>query len=315
MNNLNAKIKNIRHKIYKILSPTYREICKLDKEILEIKKLLSKNFYENCSDLFKQKDLDPNYKRDLCAKFLLMSQDDIVKNLCDYIVRGKQFLIFDIGANKGDISKIMLSNNNTSNSLIFGYEPIIAMQPKLQSIKLEYTNFGYKMIGIGEHEDRLVLKYNPAIDGLTSFKALRNDYKYFACNKNDTSIQEDLYEVDINTLDNEYFGNKIFENYKNIALKIDVQGFEMEVLNGCSRLFAQGLIKAVLIECTTVQKYCNAVTYETIFNFFHGNGFKIFDLLPVYREINGEFHQDNKGWLTEFDVIFVQNDFILENKV
>lgn len=324
-------LKKIGRGIYNTISPAYRgihdlkeKLYKVENDIDIIKNTLNEyinstntkeDFYQKCSELFLQKDEEPNYKIDLCAKFLLMSQDDIVKNLCNYIIRGKSFLIYDIGANKGDVSKIMLDCDSTKNSIIYAYEPIKEMEGALFNLKNQYKNFDYKMIGIGEKNDYLPIKYNTAIEGLTSFKKIKDNYRYFACNKNDTKIQNDLYKVSIKTLDSEYFEKKNLEIYKNIALKIDVQGFEMEVLNGCEQLFKNEYIKAILIECTTVQKYETACTYEKIFEFMHSHNFVIFDLLPVYREIDFRFHQDNKGHLTEFDAIFVNRNFILENKV
>lgn len=304
------RIKNIENNINTIVNLDYQILQKVTNERLE-----DKSFYEKYNELFSLKDLDKNFKIDLCAKFLLMAQEDIVKNMCDYIVRKKSFLIFDIGANRGEISKIILENDNTKNSLIIGYEPIIEMSYYLESLKIKYPNFDYKMVGIGNKNESLLLKFNPAIDGLTSFLELNDNYRYFACNSKDTRIQQDLYQVPIKRLDDEYYENLKFQEYSNIALKVDVQGFEKYVLEGCNKLFDNNLIKAVLIECTTVQKYKSASTYQEIFNFMHNKNFIIFDLLPVYREINSVFHQDNKGFLTEFDVIFVQKDFIKKNRV
>ena len=319
------KVKKI---FYKIFNPQYLKIKSLEWKVSTILKINeellkkcninatdNKSFYEKCEELFTLKDSDKNFKIDLCQKFLSMAQEDIVKNMCDYIIRSKPFLIFDIGANKGEVSKIILDNVNTKKSFIFAYEPIIEMSTYLELLKVQYANFDYKMIGIGNRLDSLLLKFNPAIDGLTSFLQLKDDYRYFACNTKDTRMQQDLYKVPIKRLDDEYYENIQLQQYTNIAIKIDVQGFEKFVLDGCTKLFENNLIKAVLIECTTVQKYQSASTYQEIFKFFHARDFIIFDMLPVYREVNSIFHQDNKGFLTEFDVVFVQKEFLKNNRV
>lgn len=272
-------------------------------------------FYSKCEQLFVETINNTNYKRNLCQRFLEMAQGDIIKNLCDYIINSKEFLIYDIGASEGWFSKLALERESVRNSYIIAYEPIREMRKNLESIKGEFNNFSFKNKGIGNKKEKLVLKENDAITGLSSFLNIKEDYKYFAFNLKDTSIQNEIYESEIEKLSDEYCKSDIAQKYKNIALKIDVQGFEMQVLEGARELFEKKLIKAVLIELTTVEKYNGATTYEKIMDFMHKNNFVIFDLLPFYREIKGEFRQDNIGHMTEFDAIFIERDFLKNNKV
>jgi FkbM family methyltransferase len=66
-------------------------------------------------------------------------------------------------------------------------------------------------------------------------------------------------------------------------LKIDTQGYELNILNGARQLLAEGRIRAVLLELNFVPLYDGQVWAHEIFAFLHGQGFGLVDLYEKCR--------------------------------
>ncbi len=79
----------------------------------------------------------------------------------------------------------------------------------------------------------------------------------------------------------------------------------MEVLKGSERLFVENRIDVVIIELATIKKYEGQQLFYEFLNFFEKKNFIIFDLYPFYYE--------QKGPLTEIDVVFVNRNSKLYN--
>jgi hypothetical protein len=127
--------------------------------------------------------------------------------------------------------------------------------------------------------------------GLSSFRPLSGAYKYRA-RYFDTSLVREI-EVEVSTLDAEL----AHEQERPVILKIDTQGFELQVLKGAAETLKSGRIKYVLVELMTEEKYEGASTYDAIFDLMHSFGFKLYDL-------NCTYYEESTGKMTEFDAFF-----------
>ena len=83
-----------------------------------------------------------------------------------------------------------------------------------------------------------------------------------------------------------------------LILKLDVQGFELEVLRGGTQTLAR--TKVIVLEINNHEGYKNAPTYYEIDAFLRERGFQLFDLLPSER-VNGK--------LQDWDAIYVNQKF------
>jgi FkbM family methyltransferase len=63
-------------------------------------------------------------------------------------------------------------------------------------------------------------------------------------------------------------------------LKVDVQGYEMEVLRGAVRMLER--TKALLVEVNFAQHYEGAVDFETLHSFLQAAGFRLFAMTSAY---------------------------------
>lgn len=95
--------------------------------------------------------------------------------------------------------------------------------------------------------------------------------------------------IEITTLDIALPKDKSVE-----ILKMDVQGFELEVLRGATNTLLR--TKVIVLEINNHEGFKGAPTYFEIDDFMRKNNFELFDLLPNYREA---------GKLYDWDAIYV----------
>jgi FkbM family methyltransferase len=82
-----------------------------------------------------------------------------------------------------------------------------------------------------------------------------------------------------------------------ILLKVDTQGYEMEVLKGAGGLF--GRTVALQLELSLVPLYEGAPTMAEMISFAESNGFELFNLIPGFRD-------KRSGRLLQADGFFVR---------
>lgn len=80
-------------------------------------------------------------------------------------------------------------------------------------------------------------------------------------------------------------------------LKVDVQGYEDQVLDGAERLFAAGLITGVQLELSLVPLYADAMTYREGLDRVERTGMTLMGLDPVLAD-------PTSGRLLQVDAIF-----------
>jgi FkbM family methyltransferase len=80
-------------------------------------------------------------------------------------------------------------------------------------------------------------------------------------------------------------------------LKLDVQGFELEVLKGAPNALAAA--EAVLLEVSTLAQYEGAPLFHEVVAFMHSHGYHVYDVCTLMR-------QRTENTLVQVDVIFVK---------
>lgn len=114
--------------------------------------------------------------------------------------------------------------------------------------------------------------------GLSSLKSIDDSYSY-----GEGFSQEVLnsYTVHIKKLDDEFFGD---DTYSLKILKIDTQGYEMEILNGAEISLSKRDYDYILIEVMSVEKYRGSATYDKIIALIADYGYTLFDIHPAHHE-------------------------------
>jgi len=147
----------------------------------------------------------------------------------------ENILIVDVGANIGKYSILSRITNHYAN--VFAIEPetknydILVKNIKLNNLDFIHT----KKIALGSKKGKLKLYISSKNVGGHSL-----NYKLVAATpeKDYNSFEE----VEVNTLDN------LFKDVEIDILKIDTEGFELEVLKGAKKLLTNKRIKNIIIE-------------------------------------------------------------------
>jgi FkbM family methyltransferase len=131
--------------------------------------------------------------------------------------------------------------------------------------------------------------------GLSSVLGFHNkyQYKFGGIDKIETIEKR---EVDMVTLDSDthhHLSNKI-------VLKIDTQGYEMEVLKGAANLLSSGKVLIIVLELMLKLKYESQTKFEEIFPFLSSFGFEVYDIQKGYIEPSGQ--------VSELDIVLCHNN-------
>lgn len=150
----------------------------------------------------------------------------IIKKVKNYVSGG---VIFDVGANVGEWSKFVMNEYEDMRYNLFLFEPSLATFNKLKENIKSRENVTMFPIGFGDKAETLKLFYNNETQGSAS---ILKKGKYFE-------------DIQIETIDN-------FCKENNIStidfLKMDVQGYEYNILIGAKRMLSEGRIKFIQFE-------------------------------------------------------------------
>lgn len=236
--------------------------------------------------------------------FIKERQRDIVRNLREQIVGNAEYLVLDVGAADGWFLSHFIDADFRGE--IIAFEPQRIHRAALNSMALEDRRIHYEECALGDEKGELTLQVFDNEPGISSLLPLNNGYHFFSDSFNQGDQHQEL--VGCTTIDSFLTENTGLDGYSNVALKVDVQGFEKQVLKGANETIASGRIRAIMLEMSTIEKYKGAPGYLELFNYMEALGFRLYDLLPFYREIEMEFQERARGHLTEFDCIFVRSE-------
>lgn len=210
------------------------------------------------------------------------------KHVFTKILKNPQMVILDVGANDGWFSKVVF--RFWPNARIISFEPLKSMHHHLDILKKKKNTYAYEKIGIGEENKKFKIN-EYGTSGLSSFKDINSSYSYDSQIFNQQVSTS--YDVDVLTLDDYVTRSQIKGEF---CVKIDTQGFEMEVLKGAQKLFDSQRIKVVIIELMTIEKYQGASLYYEIIDYLEKYGLRLVDIHNSYYEEDGK--------LSEFDAVF-----------
>jgi len=198
--------------------------------------------------------------------------------------------VLDIGANIGQFATELRESGY--NGRIISFEPLSeAYSHLLINSKKDPNWIIAPRMAIGNEEGKKTIN----ISG--------NSYSSSILKMNDTHIKgapESAYigseEISINKLDN-IVGNYL-RNGENIFTKIDVQGYELQVLKGATNILSK--IKGMKIELSLVPLYEGQLLFSDMLKYITNLGFELWDISPGFRD-------KRSGKLLQFDGIFFRS--------
>ena len=209
-----------------------------------------------------------------------VEHEKFLKNIkCNHLV--------DIGANRGQFS--LVAKRLFPNIKITAFEPLSEPASKFISLFKRYSNVKLHQIAIGPDNKKGQI-HIAARDYSSSLLPI--DQKHIEIYPNTQEIG--TREVTIKPLA-QVLGRDDFLD--NALLKIDVQGYELEVLKGCEELLE--LFDYLYIECSFIELYKGQAFAQDIIKFLTAKGFY---LRSIY---NIDYSKDGFA---------VQGDFFFQKK-
>ena len=177
--------------------------------------------------------------------------------------------ILDVGSNQGQFLKLLLSELYEIPHQIHCFEPSPSTFAILQANATEQANVTFNMFGLGIASGEFALFSDSTGSGLASLSKRRLDHFNIEFNH--------CEQIEIRTLDS-YCYEKDIGNID--LLKIDVEGHELEVLNGGVRMFSERRIHMLTFEFGG----CNIDSrtfFQDFYYFLNSHGMSsIFRIMP-----------------------------------
>jgi FkbM family methyltransferase len=199
---------------------------------------------------------------------------DIVRwnraNIFPFITRFQSLgidLVLDVGANVGQYAKLLRTAGYSGR--IVSFEPVPTAFADLQRAAANDPNWEVACLALGS--DRGDKKMNVgATSQMSSFRTIRNEYVAH----HDWGKMAGAQSISIVRLD------EVFASYArsqdHVLLKMDVQGYEDEVLKGASGILDR--ITAIQSELAIVPSYSEQKDWIAMIEIFKRLGFSLVDL-------------------------------------
>ncbi len=186
--------------------------------------------------------------------------------------------VIDVGANFGQYG-LMLRRIGYKGDII-SFEPVLGNYQRLEKIAQNYPHWRTHQYALGEKKAQLTINVPQASD-LASFHKVNQFGKEQYFNNADTKFTESVQVEALDDVFQEILSN---EEKSNIFLKLDTQGYDLEVLKGAKESLDS--IKALQSEVSFKSTYENMPTHIEAFTFLKEKGFEITGLYPVGRDEN-----------------------------
>jgi FkbM family methyltransferase len=247
-------IKNELHTEYKkaYFELRWQEILQ-DKSIEKVTHFIDKKIFIN---LYKN-----NYLSNLI--FSNQFEEDIVSFITSNLNNGDCFI--DIGANIGFFS-LITSSVVSENGLVLAFEPtddtFIKLDENIRQNGL--SNIKYYRVALSDYEG--TAPFNVSVDGHDAFNSFSlpqhgNEYK--------------PETVDVKMLDSFYDSIKAYKN--RILLKVDVEGWEYNVIKGAVKVFRE-LNPVIIIEFNDENTKNSPHKCRDVYTLIQSYGYDLFSL-------------------------------------
>ena len=196
--------------------------------------------------------------------------------------------IIDVGANRGQFAKWMLSE--FPNAEFYCFEPLPTLFEELKAQIGSYSNVTLRQVAVGDTvgyaEILEHLDHSPSSSLLESTDEARDRFKQ--------TVRQKQVKVPVTTLDKE-FPNGV-KSDGGVLLKLDVQGYEDRVLRGSTSLLRD--ITVAIIEVSIVPLYHGQALFSEICNLMQSSG------LTYTGNLNQVY--DDDGSVVFLDAVFCQ---------
>ena len=197
--------------------------------------------------------------------------------------------IIDVGANRGQfLSKYL---QHFPNAIFYCFEPLLSefqlLQNKFGQLR---GNITLVNCALGNKEGKIIFHHHKHSSSSSILNTTDKCSELYPQTKDQKDIEVNITKIDT------YYKDILTEHNKNVLLKIDVQGFELEVLKGGIKTLS--MISACLLEINFMNLYSNQTNFTEIHEMLNKNGF----------EYAGAMDQNfnDEGLLVFSDILFLR---------
>ena len=199
--------------------------------------------------------------------------------------------VIDVGANKGQFAK--LAREVFPDAMIYSFEPLPECFATLKDVMPGDKQFKSFNTGVGRAESSI--DFFPSFHSPSSSFLKMEDLHKEAFPYTKDGQANNPITVPVNSLDNLL---SPYQLEKNILLKIDVQGFEREVVAGASGILAK--TQVVIMEVSYSTLYKGQPLFHEMYQQMHDCGFLFYgNLAQMYNPSNEQ--------VVQADAIFIKS--------
>jgi FkbM family methyltransferase len=200
--------------------------------------------------------------------------------------------VFDVGANVGNYGLELRKYN--FNGLIYSFEPIREVFSSLEKKTQKDNSWQSFNFALGNEDTRLEINISQQSDTSSILEVLPKQLENAPTSK---YVRKEF--IELKRFDS-IFDNLVYPDDK-IMLKIDTQGYEMNVLKGALTNITK--ISIIQLELSLVELYQSETLFDEMIEFLKTYGFKLYS-------IENGFSSPSNGRLLQFDGIFVNENLI-----
>ena len=205
--------------------------------------------------------------------------------ILDFLKKNKIRTLVDVGASNGDF--MMLTKTIHPQSIIHAFEPIPAVYEILKDRFKEFNDVFFYNTALGKIEGVTDFYENDYSQSSSILQMAKSHINEFPFTKNTVTKK-----ISIKKLDNLLSQNKL---EKPLLLKIDVQGYESEVILGGREIFLQA--DYIIIEVS----FCELYTGQALFD---GINKQLSELGFVYSGNVYQIISKNTGRVLQADALY-----------
>jgi FkbM family methyltransferase len=213
------------------------------------------------------------------------SRNTAVKRFAEICIAKNVTVVMDVGANVGQFSRDLRRNH--FKGTIFSFEPVHSTFQVLSKNFRNDSGWVGLQLGVGSSEGKLDIQISANSGLSTSFMDMESNHLENFPN----SVFIGLETVEVTTLSKQISQLGIDPN--SLAVKIDVQGFELEVLKGLISELKD--VKCLLIEASLIPLYVGEPTFKELIDFLNLHNHEVKDM---FRGV-----ESNSGDLLQLDLI------------
>lgn len=197
--------------------------------------------------------------------------------------------ILDVGANNGQYAQQTYKLGYKGE--ILSFEPVQSVFKDLEKNSLKYASWSVHNFGLGDKKEELEINISKntfsssLLDIMPDHVEGAPESKYTHKEKIQIKKLDDIYKEIVNENDE-------------VFLKMDVQGFEENVIKGAKESLKS--IKGIQLEMSLEELYKGEILFDDVIKLVKSFGFKLYSLE------NG-FYNENTGRLLQVDGIFFKD--------